>query len=331
MPKNRQILLKRRPSGMPTLDDFQLVEKERPEPGLGQVLVRNQLLSLDPYMRGRMDDGKSYMAPVELGQVMTAHTVGEVVTSNDPAFDPGEKVFLTGGWQDYAIAQAPDVRKINPALPDAAWLGPMGLPGWTAHYGLFELGHPATGETLVVSSAAGAVGSLVGQLAKAQGLRVVGIAGGPEKCAYVVNELGFDACVDYKVSEFAARLADACPNGIDIDFENVGGDVLNAIWTLLNASARIVVCGLSAHYNLTKPLPGPDLTKVLKQRVNMRGFIISDHRLHIPKAIGEMATLVGQGKLTTRNDITTGLEYAPNAFIGMLQGKNFGKTLVQVA
>jgi NADPH-dependent curcumin reductase CurA len=336
MTMNRRILLKRRPKGMPTPDDFELVEAPMPEPGAGEVLVRNRFLSLDPYIRGRMDAGKSYMAPLELGQVMDGQTIAEVVASNDAGFAPGDTVWAPGHWQDYAVCKPPPsrppLRKVDTKLaPPTAWLGAMGLPGWTAYVGLLDLGEPKPGQTVVVSSAAGAVGGLVGQLAKLKGLRAVGIAGGPQKCAYAVEALGFDQCVDYKAANFLEALAKACPNGIDIDFENVGGDVLEAIWPLFNMNARVVVSGLMAQYNLTKPRPGPDLSWLLKQRITIRGFIIVDHVARIPQAIGEMAGWLSAGKIKTREDITAGLEHAPDAFIGMLEGKNFGKTIVQVA
>ena len=333
---NRRILLKRRPKGMPTPEDFEFAEAPMPDPDPGEVLVRNRFLSLDPYMRGLMDAGKSYLTPLELGQVMDGATIAEVVASNDAGFAPGDTVWAPGRWQDYAVCKPPParppLRKVDTKLaPATAWLGPMGLPGWTAYVGLLDLGEPRSGQTIVVSSAAGAVGALVGQLAKLKGLRTVGIAGGPEKCAYAVEALGYDECIDYKAANFRDALRKACPDGIDIDFENVGGDVLEAVWPLLNMNARVVVSGLMAQYNLTKPHPGPELTWLLKQRVTIRGFIITDHAARIPQAIGEMARWLSEGKIKTHEDITVGLERAPEAFIGMLQGKNFGKTIVQVA
>jgi NADPH-dependent curcumin reductase len=326
MPINRRILLKKRPEGMPTLDNFELVEEALPTAGPGEVLVRNRFLSLDPYMRGMMDAGKSYVVPLELGDVMTGATVAEVIASNDAGFAPGDNVWAPGQWQDYAVCKPPPsrppLRKIDTKLaPPTAWLGPLGLPGWTAHVGFLNLAQPREGETIVVTSASGAVGGLVGQLAKNRGLRTVGVAGGPAKCAYAVEALGFDQCVDYKADGFRAALAAACPDGVDIDFENVGGEVLDAVWPLLNMNARVVVSGLMAQYNLTRPWPGPDLTWLLKQRVDIRGFIISDHAAAIPQAIGEMAGRLARGEIKTRDDITVGLERAPEAFIGMLQGR----------
>jgi NADPH-dependent curcumin reductase CurA len=328
---NRQVLLKARPHGMPTVDDFDLVETALPAPARGEILVRNTMLSLDPYMRGRMDAGKSYAPRVELGDVMTGHTVGEVVESRSPDHAVEDKVWLTGNWQEYAVAEAARTRKIDSRLPDEAWLGPMGLPGWTAHYGLFELGTPKRGETLVVSSAAGAVGGLVGQLAKSEGLRTVGIAGGAEKCKHVLEELGFDACVDYRAGDFTEQLADACPDGIDVDFENAGGDVLNAVWPLLNAHARVVVCGLTAQYNLTDPYPGPNMMVLLKQRIRVQGFVVGNHPEHIPVAIDDMVNRLLQKRITWHADISEGLENAPSTFIGMLNGRNLGKTLVKLS
>ncbi|MDT7732777.1 MAG: NADPH-dependent curcumin reductase [Mycobacterium sp.] len=331
---NRQIRLKSRPSGLPTLENFELVKADVPTPRAGEILVRNRILSLDPYMRGQMDGAKSYVLPVNLDSVMNGHTIGEVVQSNDPNFAPGDQVWSSGDWQDYAIQQAPPagrIRKIDPGLGAAAWLGPLGLPGWTAYVGLLDLGAPKKGETIVVTAASGAVGGLVGQLAKARGLHTVGVAGGPDKCAYAVNELGFDVCIDYKAANFSEALAAACPNGVDIDFENVGGMVLQKIWKLLNPHARVVVSGLIAEYNLTEPFAGPNLTTLLKQRVTVRGFIISDHFARLPEAIKEMAGQLARGTLKWRADTTDGLENAPRAFIGMLEGRNFGKTLVQIA
>jgi hypothetical protein len=313
-----------------------LVEASVPTPGPGEVLVRNRFLSLDPYIRGLMDAGKSYLTPLELGQVMDGQTVAEVVASNDAGFAAGDIVWAPGRWQEYAVCKPPParppLRKVDTKLaPPTAWLGPLGLPGWTAYVGLFDLGEPKAGQTIMVSSASGAVGGLVGQLARLHGLRTVGVAGGPQKCAYAVEALGFDHCIDYKAEGFAAALAQACPNGIDIDFENVGGEILQAAWPLLNMNARVVVSGLMAQYNLTKPWSGPDLTWLLKQRISIRGFIITDHAARIPQAIADMARWLAEGKIKTRDDITVGLERAPEAFIGMLQGKNFGKAMVKVA
>lgn len=331
MAVNRRIILMQRPVGLPRPGDFGLVEAPVPALGEREILIRNHLLSLDPYMRGQMDAGKSYIQSLNIGDVMNGHTVGAVVASNDHDFNPGDYVWAPGHWQDFAVVKSPPLRKISgdvASLP--AWLGPMGLPGWTAYVGLFDFCSPKKAETIVVSSASGAVGGLVGQLARNAGLRVVGIAGGKEKCAYAVAELGYDACIDYKLENFAELLAAACPNGIDIDFENVGGPVLEAVWPLLNGHARVLICGLIAQYNLTKAYPGPDLTSLLKSRINMHGFIISDHSARIPEAVKQMAEWLGAGRIKFLTDVTDGLENAPNAFIGMLQGRNFGKTIVRL-
>jgi NADPH-dependent curcumin reductase CurA len=263
MPSNRQIRLKRRPQGLPSLEDFELVESPIPQPGDGQILIHNLSISLDPYMRGRMDEQKSYATPVALGDVMTALTVGEVVESRSSRFSEGDVVFAPGNWQEYAVISAENqiLRKLDPKVaPVTTALGVLGAPaGASAYVGLLDIGRPKAGETLIVSSAAGAVGSLVGQIGKIKGCRVVGIAGGPEKCRYVVEELGFDACIDHKSPTMSEELARACPNGVDIDFENVGGPVMQALWPLLNDFARVVLCGLIAQYNDSVPTPWPGL------------------------------------------------------------------------
>ncbi|NEU98289.1 NADP-dependent oxidoreductase [Bradyrhizobium uaiense] len=330
MNSNRRILLKQRPQGMPTPDDFAIVEAPVPALGADEVLVRNRFLSLDPYMRGQMDGGKSYIQAIEIGDVMNGHTVGEVVESKNAAFAPGDLVWGPGHWQEYAVLKSPPLRKITGSHSPSAWLGPMGLPGWTAYVGLFDLGAPKPGETIVVSSATGAVGALVGQLAKRYGLRTVGIAGGEAKCRYAVDELGYDVCVDYKSSDFPAALAAACPTGVDIDFENVGGAILDAVWPLLNSHARVIICGLMAQYNLKTKYPGPELTHLLKSRLTIRGFIISDYAGRFPEAIAQMSARLASGEIKIREDITDGIENAPSAFIGMLQGRNFGKTIVRI-
>jgi NADPH-dependent curcumin reductase CurA len=257
--KNRQILLVSRPSGEPTLDNFRLVENDAPTPGPNQMLVRSIYLSLDPYMRGRMNAGKSYAPPVEIGQVMEGRAVAEVVESNLPGYQPGDFVFAPIGWQELAVSNGEGVRKIDPGLRPLSYaLGILGMPGMTAYTGLLNIGLPKPGETLVVAAASGAVGSLVGQIGRIKGCRVVGIAGGPEKCRFVKDELGFDECLDHREPNLTSRLETACPQGIDIYFENVGGAVFDAVLPLLNNFARIPVCGLIAHYNDTNLLPGPD-------------------------------------------------------------------------
>jgi hypothetical protein len=332
MPTNRQILLKSRPEGMPTAANFELVERPAPEPGEGEVLTRTLFLSLDPYMRGRMSAARSYAKPVDVGAVMGGGTVGEVVASRDPAFAKGDIVLGFGGWQDYAVQPAKGLRKLDPSLaPVSTALGVLGMPGLTAYVGLLDIGQPKAGETVVVSAASGAVGSVVGQLAKLRGCRAVGIAGGAEKCRFVVDELGFDACIDHRASNFPEALKAACDAGIDIDFENVGGDVLQAVWPRLNDFGRVVVCGLVAQYNDTTPRPGPNVQVLLTRRVTMRGFIVSDHFARLPAFLSEIGPLVRAGRIKYKEDVVEGLERAPEALIGLLQGRNFGKVVVRVA
>jgi NADPH-dependent curcumin reductase CurA len=332
MPQNRQILLKSRPVGMPRLENFEMVELPAPEPGEGEVLTRTLFLSLDPYMRGRMNETKSYAAPVPIGGVMGGETVGEVVASRAPGFTAGDIVVGFGNWQDYAVLPAKSLRKLDPAAaPVSTALGVLGMPGRSAYVGLLDIGQPKAGETVVVSAASGAVGSVVGQIAKLKGCRVVGIAGGETKCRYVVDELGFDACADHRTPDFAAALARACPNGIDVDFENVGGAVLQAIWPLLNNFARVVVCGLIAHYNDATPASSPDFRYVLAKRLTIRGFIIIDHSARFDDFLRDVSAWVREGRIKYREDIVDGLEHAPEAFIGLLQGRNFGKQIIRVA
>jgi NADPH-dependent curcumin reductase len=329
---NRQIRLASRPRGAPTQANFEIVETPIPEPGEGEVLTRTLFLSLDPYMRGRMNETKSYSAPVPIGGIMVGQTVGEVVVSRDPGFAAGDIVVGFGNWQDYAAIPAKTLRKLSPALaPVSTALGVFGMPGHTAYVGLLDIGQPKPGETVVVSSAAGAVGSLVGQIAKIKGCRVVGIAGGALKCRYVVEELGFDAGIDHRAADFAAALARACPNGVDIDFENVGGAILQAIWPLLNDFARVVVCGLVAHYNDPTPAPSADFRAVLTKRLTVRGFIIIDHHGRFGDFLRDVSAWQRDGRVKYREDIVDGLEHAPEAFIGLLQGHNFGKLIVRVA
>ncbi len=337
MPRNQQILLDNRPEGEAAVSNFKLVETETPALQEGQVLVRHHYLSLDPYMRGRMNDGKSYAAPQPLGEVMLGGTVGEVVESRHAKFQPGDKVVGMGGWQLYSVVDgnAPGMlRKVDTThVPLSYYLGAVGMPGVTAWYGLVKIINPKPGETVVVSAATGAVGSAFGALAKARGCRVVGIAGGPEKCAYAVNELGFDACIDYRAhSDLKAMLQalkQACPNGIDGYFENVGGYLLDAVLLRANAFARVALCGMIAGYD-GAPLPLQNPALILINRVKIEGFIVSEHMEVWPQALQELATLVAQGQLRPRESIAQGLENAPEAFLGMLKGKNFGKQLVQL-
>jgi NADPH-dependent curcumin reductase CurA len=331
-PKNKQVLLASRPTGAPKPSDFRIVETDIDEPGEGQVLVRNLWLSLDPYMRGRMNDARSYAPKVELGAVMVGGTVGEVVASRAPGLAEGDVVVANLGWQEYGIASAASLRKVEPSkLPLSAYLGAVGMPGVTAWYGLKEIGAPKPGETLVVAAAAGPVGAVVGQLAKILGCRAVGIAGGKEKCEHVVRDLGFDACLDHRDPELRARLRDATPDGIDIYFENVGGPILDLVLGRLNPFARIPLCGLVSQYNATEPYGVKGFASLLTNRVTLRGFIVSDHLDKWPAALMELAEHVAAGRITYRESIAEGLESAPEAFIGMLEGRNFGKQLVRLA
>jgi len=303
----------------------------------GQVLVRHHYLSLDPYMRGRMDDAKSYAAPQPLNEVMIGGTVGEVIESRHAGFALGDKVVGQGGWQEYAVVDATQsgvLRKVDAArLPLSAHLGAVGMPGVTAWYGLMKICKPQPGETVVVSAASGAVGSVVGQLAKAKGCRAVGIAGGPDKCRYVVEELGFDACIDYKqhagAKALATALKDACPKGIDGYFENVGGTILDAVMLRMNAFGRMALCGMIAGYN-GEPIPMANPQLILKSRLTLQGFIVSEHMTVWPEALKELGGMVAGGQLKYRESIAQGIESAPEAFLGLLKGKNFGKQLVKL-
>lgn len=329
---NRQIVLRRRPVGMPKPDDFELVEAPMPAPRDGEILCRTVYLSLDPYMRGRISGAKSYAASVEPGQVIVGGTVSEVVESKHPGLGRGDIVMGGDGWQSHAVARGGAVRKLDPKqAPVSTALGVLGMPGMTAYVGLLDIGQPRPGETVVVSAASGAVGSAVGQIAKIKGCRAVGIAGSRDKCDYVVRELGFDACVNYKTGDLLAALKEACPSGIDVYFENVGGDVLRAVMQLLNLNARIPLCGLISEYNATEPGPGPNLRPLLFNRALVKGFIVSDHMARLPDFLRDCGGWLREGRLKHREDIVVGLEKAPEAFIGLLQGKNFGKLLVRVS
>jgi NADPH-dependent curcumin reductase CurA len=329
---NRQLLLKSRPKGPPSLDNFELVERPVPVPGEGQALLRTLYLSLDPYMRGRMNDAKSYAKPAELGEPMVGGTVSEVVASKNPKFAVGDIVLSYAGWQDYALSDGTGLRKLDPkAAPLSTGLGILGMPGMTAYVGLLEIGQPKPGETVVVAAASGAVGSAVGQIAKIKGARAVGVAGGAKTCRFVVNELGFDACIDHRAPDLAAQLAAACPKGVDVYFENVGGAVQQAVWPLLNDFARVPVCGVIAQYNATAPSPGPDIATILRKRLLVRGFIVRDFAAKQGDFLRDMAAWIREGKVKYREDIVDGLEKAPQAFLGLLEGKNFGKLVVKVA
>jgi hypothetical protein len=329
---NRRIVLKRRPVGAPTPEDFELVEAPVEAPRDGQVLTRTIYLSLDPYMRGRMEgSGRSYATPVALGQVMVGGTVGEIVESRHPGFAPGDLVLGYDGWQSYAGSSGAGMRKLDPAVaPISTALGVLGMPGMTAYVGLLDIGRPQAGETVVVSAASGAVGAVVGQIARIKGCRVVGIAGAEAKCRYVVDELGFDACVSHLAADLATQLQKACPSGIDVYFENVGGAVLDAVLTLINVNARIPLCGLISQYNVTQAPAGPNLRALLVNRALLKGFIISDHMDRLPDFLRDASQWMREGRLKYREDVVDGLENAPRAFIGLLEGRNFGKLLVRV-
>jgi NADPH-dependent curcumin reductase CurA len=329
---NRQILLKSRPDGAPSVDNFELVERPIPQPGEGEVLMRTLFLSLDPYMRGRMNASKSYAKPAELGEPMVGATVGEIVATMNPKFAVGDIVLGYGGWQEYALSNGAGLRKLDAkAAPISTALGVLGMPGMTAYTGLLEIGQPKPGETVAVAAASGAVGSVVGQLAKIKGCRAVGIAGGPEKCRFVVEELGFDACLDHRAPDLSKQLETACPRGIDVYFENVGGAVQEAVWPWLNDFARIPVCGLIAQYNRTVPMPGPDMFTVLRKRLLVRGFIVWDFAAKEGDFLRDVGEWIRTGRVKYREDIVDGIENAPTAFLGLLRGKNFGKMLVRVA
>jgi NADPH-dependent curcumin reductase len=328
---NRQIRLKKRPVGMPTPDDFEKVSQPIPELRDGDVLRRTIYLSLDPYMRGRMSDAPSYAKPVDLGELMVGHTVSRVIESRQPDFRPGDLVAGYDGWQEYAVSNGAGLRKLDGSLPPSTAIGVLGMPGMTAYVGLMDIGKPKAGDTVVVSAASGAVGSIVGQLAKFNGCRTVGVAGSADKCRYVVEELGFDACVNYKAGDLVTALRDACPKGIDIYFENVGGAVFEAVLLLLNTFARIPLCGLISDYNATRPPAGPSLLPLLRSRATIRGFIITDHYDRFPAFLNEVEPLVRSGRIKYREDIVDGLDAAPSALAGLLEGRNFGKMLVRVA
>ena len=337
MPQNKQVLLDNRPEGEATAANFKLLTTETPPLQDGQVLVQHHFLSLDPYMRGRMNAGKSYAQPQPLGEVMQGGTVGEVVESKNARYQPGDKVVGFGGWQQYSVVNADQpgaLRKVDTThVPLSHYLGAVGMPGVTAWYGLVKIIAPKAGDTVAISAATGAVGSAFAALAKARGCRVVGIAGGPDKCAYAVNELGYDACIDYKAHADAASLAkalkDACPNGIDGYFENVGGMVLDAVLLRMNAFGRIALCGMIAGYD-GAPLPLTYPALILVNRLKIEGFIVSEHMEVWPEALAELGQLVGSGKLRPRESVAQGIESAPEAFIGLLKGKNFGKQLVKL-
>ncbi|ENI8080354.1 NADP-dependent oxidoreductase [Vibrio vulnificus] len=335
-PTNRQIVLASRPVGAPTAENFALKQSDIPTPAQGEMLLRSVYLSLDPYMRGRMSDAKSYAEPVGIDEVMVGGTVCQVEVSNHAEFEVGEWVLAYTGWQDYAISNGEGLIKLGkqPSHPSYA-LGVMGMPGFTAYMGLLDIGQPKEGDTLVVAAATGAVGSMVGQIGKLKGCRVIGIAGGEEKCQFAKETLGFDECIDHKATDFAEQLAKVCHNGIDIYFENVGGNVFDAVMPLLNTGARIPLCGLISQYNATSLPEGPDrmsmlMAQLLIKRIKMQGFIIFDDYGHrYGEFAADMSQWLAQGKIHYREHLVQGLENAPDAFIGLLEGKNFGKMVVQ--
>jgi NADPH-dependent curcumin reductase CurA len=330
---NRRIVLAARPKAAADLGCFRLETVPISAPRDGEVLLRTEWLSLDPYMRGRMNDSRSYAAKVEIGQVMGGEAVGEVVQSKNPQFKPGDTVLNRAGWQQYGLSDGSDLRKVDPkAVPISTYLGVVGMPGVTAWMGLHDIGQPKPGETVVVSAASGAVGSVVGQLAKARGCRVVGVAGGREKCDFVTKEFGFDACVDHRAGDLVKALAAAAPKGIDIYFENVGGSLLDAVLALCNPFARIPLCGMISQYNAGDDRYGvKNLMAAVGMRIKLQGFIVSDHMERWPEALKELSDGVRSGKIKYRETVTQGLENAPRAFIGLLKGENFGKQLVKVA
>ena len=330
MPANRQFVLASRPTGNVAPDNFRLVEAPAPTPGPGQVLVRHHYLSLDPYMRGRLNDAKSYAKPQEVGAVMGGGTVGEIVASDNPRFKPGDKVVGMGGWQEYSLSDGRDLNVVDASrIPLQAYLGPVGMPGVTAWYGLNKIIAPKAGETVVVSAATGAVGSVVGQLAKIAGAKTVGIAGGPDKCAYAREQLGYDLCVDHKSPDFVAALKAALPDGVDGLFENVGGVPFETCMRRLNNFARVAVCGLIASYE-GAPTTLENVGVLLVTRSKIEGFIVSDHLALWPQALGELAGHVAAGRIRYRETIAQGLEKAPEALIDVLKGRNFGKQLVKL-
>ena len=332
MERNMQIRLARRPVGEPTVEDFRFVEEAMPVPGDGEVLLQTQWLSLDPYMRGRMSEVRSYVPPVALDAVMVGGTVGKVVASNDARFAVGDLAMGYGGWQRFSVEAASTLQKLDPAMAHPSYaLGILGMPGQTAFCALNDIGAPKAGETLVVSAAAGAVGQVAGQLGKIAGCRVIGIAGGAEKCRYVVEELGFDACIDRKVDSLDDALARHAPDGIDIYFDNTAGAILEAVMKRLRVGARIPLVGLIEQYNAVQAPKGPNLAPLLVSRAKIEGFLVTDHAAHTRAFLATVGGLLQSGKLRYREDVVEGLEAAPTAFIGLLRGANLGKLLVRTA
>jgi NADPH-dependent curcumin reductase CurA len=328
--ENRRVVLASRPAGWVTEDNFRLESAPLPRPAEGEVLVKNLWLSLDPYMRGRMSDARSYVKPVDIGEVMVGQTVGEVLESRHPQLKQGDKVLTQLGWQLYGASR--EVTKIEESrAPLSYYLGVLGMPGMTAYFGLKELGQPKPGETLVVSAASGAVGSVVGQLGRLWGCRVVGIAGGTQKCEHVKQELGFDACIDYKAGNLSRDLKEACPRGVDVYFDNVGGETLDTLLRHMNLFSRIVVCGLISDYNTNEPYGLKNFRAVLVNRIRVQGMIVFDWKERYGEALKALGGYFAQGRLKYRESIVEGLENAPKGLIGLLEGRNFGKQLVKLA
>lgn len=329
---NKIVVLASRPEGPVRPENFRLEAGTMPVPKEGEVLVKNLWLSLDPYMRGRISDAKSYLPPVAIDAIMVGQTVGEVLESKHPGFKPGEYVLTSLGWQLYGAANGADLNKVDGTrAPLSYYLGVLGMPGLTAYFGLYEIGHPRAGNTLVVSAASGAVGSVVGQLGKASGCRVVGIAGGKAKCEFTVKELGFDACVDYKAGNLGEALAAACPQGIDVYFENVGGEIMDSVMARMNFGSRMVVCGLISDYNATEPYGMKMMRSVLVNRIRMQGMIVYDWVSRYPEGIRALSGLLAEDRIKYRESILEGLDKAPQGLVDLLQGRNFGKQLVKLA
>jgi NADPH-dependent curcumin reductase CurA len=329
---NRQVLLKSRPAAEPGEDNFELTESPVREPGEGQFLARTIYLSLDPYMRGRMSARKSYVEPAEVGKPMVGQTVGQVVASRHPGFAVGDFVLDYGGWQEYALSNGKGARKLDPKHGPLSYaLGVLGMPGLTAYAGLLDVGQPKPGETVVVSAASGAVGSVVGQIAKIQGCRAVGLAGSDAKCAYVEKELGLDACINYKTRDLDEAFKETCPDGIDVYYDNVAGKILEAVLRRINVGARIPLVGLISQYNAPEPPPGPNLMPLLVKRAMIRGFLVMDHVDRTEDFLRDVSGWLKSGRLKYREDVVEGLENAPRAFLGLFRGENFGKLLVKVS
>jgi NADPH-dependent curcumin reductase CurA len=330
--RTREIRLARRPAGEPVAADFELAEMDIPVPGPKEFLVRGTYMSLDPYMRGRMSDAKSYAASTKIGDPMPAGVVGEVVQSNHPRFQVGDTVEGPFGWREHAVTDGTGVRKIDPKLaPISTALGVLGMPGLTAYFGLLDVCEPKAGDTLVVSAASGAVGAVVGQIGRIAGCKVVGIAGGKAKCEYVKNELGFHAAIDYRAPDFVEKLKAACGDGVDCYFDNVGGPVSDAVMPLINFRARVAVCGQIADYNATSVPTGPRYGRfLLVNRARMQGLIVTDWLARFPEGLKRLGAWVKSGQIKYREDVTEGIENAPAAFIGLLKGENFGKKLIKL-